>query len=245
MSTLHGLLRVVALVSCLLSPFAFADSEYEVGEVAKVKILDVRPTQFVVGAKEIEFRMIRIADKDADGEIADYKKKNPGKAVIGPDGTLFLVDGHHLATALYNLGKESMRVEIVKDYSDLSWRAFWIKLRTKHLCYLRDARGRVQSPSKLPHSIPELKDDPYRSLAYLVSKSEGFEDHDSPFQEFYWAQFYRRRIKAWKDTPAGWERALNQAMRLSKSRAASRLPGWTGEEGDCSEILEMLQSEED
>ncbi len=237
------------LVALLLSltfwaPLLHADDDFEVGDLVKVKILDVRPTQFSVGAKEIQFRSVKIEGKDEDGTLADYKKENAGKVVIGPDGSFFLVDGHHFARALFEMGKESMRVEILKDYSDLSWNAFWAKLRQKHLCYLRDSRGRLRSPSELPKTIAGLKDDPYRSLSWLVRRAEGYEDLDAPFQEFFWAQYFRRRIKKWEDTSGAWEKALMLGMRLAKARKASHLAGWTGEQGDCAEVLEMLHSED-
>ncbi len=116
---------------------------YEVGGFYKVDILDVRPTQFAAGLKEVGFRMAKIEEKEEDGELVAYKEKNDGKAVIGPDGELYLVDGHHFARALHELGKKSMHVTVIKDYSDLSVSEFWTKMKKKHYVYLRDQNGKA------------------------------------------------------------------------------------------------------
>jgi hypothetical protein len=249
---MHGF-RVRFWALLVLSLFALApslradwsDENYEVGEVVKVKILDVRPTQFSVGAKEIEFRMVKIQGKEEAGPLGEYKKKSAGKAVIGPNGDLYLVDGHHFARALYDLGKESMWVEVIRDYSDLTPREFWAKLRQKNYCYLRDHNGRLRPVRELPRTIAGLDDDPYRSLAWMVRHAGSYDDMDTPFQEFFWAQYLRRRMGRWPDTYDGWKNALKQAMRLARKSEADHLPGWNGEKGDCAEILKMLDGVEE
>ena len=212
------------------------------GEDYKVDIDDVRPTQFAVGVKEVEYQAEKIAKKDSDGELADYKKKKIGTVVIGPNGVLYLVDGHHFARSLLKYGSTTMWIEIEKDYSDLDGSDFWAKMKEKNFMYLKDETGTTRKPSELPKKFSALKNDPYRSLAWMVRKSDGFSnDDDTPFLEFLWADFFRSRIELSANaSPAGWKKALKEAMKLAESNKTSHLPGWSGDEGDCSEILDWL-----
>ena len=55
----------------------------------------------------------------------------------------------------------------------------------------------------------------------------GFAKDTTPFSEFLWADFLRRRIKH-KLVEADFEDALTIAMKCAKSMDASYLPGWCG-----------------
>ena len=41
----------------------------------------------------------------------------------------------------------------------------------------------------------QLKDDPFRSLAGELRRAGGFAKETTPFSEFLWADFFRRKIK--------------------------------------------------
>ena len=91
-----------------------------------------------------------------------------------------------------------------------------------------DNKGKRQTPADLPKTLGGLADDPYRSLAGEVRHSGGFPKDQTPFAEFLWADFFRRRLKAvllQRDPDA----ALQAALRLCHSPDASHLPGWSGE----------------
>jgi hypothetical protein len=79
----------------------------------------------------------------------------------------------------------------------------------------------------LPKSVDKLIDDPYRSLAGELRRAGGFAKDTTPFSEFIWADFLRRRIKR-KIAETDFERALEKALQLSKSVDANYLPGWCG-----------------
>jgi len=74
-----------------------------------------------VGKREAEIRAkkIRILMED-DDEFVDYLEKKTGKVVLGPEGTLWLIDGHHLATALRWRKSRKCSVEVKADWSNLS-----------------------------------------------------------------------------------------------------------------------------
>jgi hypothetical protein len=55
----------------------------------------------------------------------------------------------------------------------------------------------------------------------------GFAKDTTPFSEFLWADFLRRRIKQ-KIVQQDFEHAMELAMKLAKSMDADFLPGWCG-----------------
>jgi hypothetical protein len=54
-----------------------------------------------------------------------------------------------------------------------------------------------------------------------------FAKDTTPFSEFLWANFLRRRIKR-KVAEADFDHALEGALQLAKSMDANYLPGWCG-----------------
>ena len=79
----------------------------------------------------------------------------------------------------------------------------------------------------IPSSISDLADDPYRSLAGELRRAGGFAKEITPFEEFTWADFLRRRIKP-KLLTGDMAAALAAAEKLAHDAAASHLPGWCG-----------------
>ncbi|MEI9890254.1 MAG: ParB-like protein [Caulobacteraceae bacterium] len=83
----------------------------------------------------------------------------------------------------------------------------------------------------IPKTIESLKDDPYRSLAGELRRAGGFAKETTPFSEFLWADFLRRRIKP-AEVRQDFAAALSKALRLAKSPKAQYLPGWCGPSAD-------------
>ena len=54
-----------------------------------------------------------------------------------------------------------------------------------------------------------------------------FAKDTTPFSEFLWADFLRRRMKR-KTVERDFERAVEKAIKLAKSEDAAYLPGWCG-----------------
>ena len=83
---------------------------------------------------------------------------------------------------------------------------------------------------KIPRSVAELKDDPYRSLAGELRRIGGFAKDTTPFSEFLWADFLREPIgKA--SVKNQYKSAIKKAYKLAKSSKANYLPGWCGPVG--------------
>ena len=90
-----------------------------------------------------------------------------------------------------------------------------------------DDKGRRRGYKDIPKSVTELVDDPFRSLAGELRRAGGFAKDTTPFSEFIWADFLRRRMKR-KLVEKDFERAVEQALELAKSVDADYLPGWCG-----------------
>ena len=90
--------------------------------------------------------------------------------------------------------------------------------------------------ANLPKALGELADDPYRSLAGEVRHAGGFPKDATPFAEFLWADFFRRRIKL-AQLQRDPDVALQTALTLCHSPLAAHLPGWSGEESSVSSVL--------
>jgi hypothetical protein len=75
--------------------------------------------------------------------------------------------------------------------------------------------------------VSGLVDDPFRSLAGELRRAGGYAKDTTPFSEFLWADFLRRRMKR-KLVERDFERALEKALQLAEGKDASYLPGWCG-----------------
>jgi hypothetical protein len=147
--------------------------------------------------------------------------------VLGPKAQHYIIDHHHLALALHKEGLEHVLVSVVANLSALAIDAFWIVLDHHAWAHPYDANGRRCAFEDIPKSITGLADDPFRSLAGELRRAGGFAKDVTPFSEFLWADFLRRRIKGAqieKDCTA----ALDGALIPAKSQEARYLPGWCG-----------------
>jgi len=191
-----------------------------------VAIEDLRPTQITVGMREVNEKRARWRAQPADKK-ADFLGSHFIPVVLGPGKAPHLIDHHHLARALHEEGVKDVGVTVVADLSALTPAAFWFYLDNRAWTFLYDAEGERQSHKKLPKHVEDLVDDPYRSLAGELRRAGGFAKEVTPFSEFLWADFLRRRIKR-KQADTRPEAALAAALHLAKSADAAYLPGWCG-----------------
>jgi len=138
-----------------------------------------------------------------------------------------VTDHHHLARALLDEGVEAVATTVVLDLSGLDPDAFWFVLDNRALMHPFDDKGRRQGYEKIPKKIADLVDDPYRSLAGALRRAGGFAKDTTPFSEFLWADFLRRRVPRGQVVD-NLDKALVAALDLAKSREAGYLPGWCG-----------------
>ncbi len=208
----------------------------ESGETYRVSLDDLHPTQFAVGKAEIRQRFAEISEMDKQ-DLREYLKKKIGTVIIGPDDTFYLVDGHHLASALLMDGDLEMLVKVTNDWSRLSLKDFHERMIRLKKLWPYDEQGRGPlNPNDLPASIRNLRDDPYRSFAYRVRKAGGFRDLTVPFQEFMWANFFREHfsLEDLRQRPAG---TLKAALELAHTADAAALPGYRKAPQNCEKLL--------
>jgi len=191
-----------------------------------VAVAALRPTQITVGMREVEEKRRRWRAQKASDRAA-FLGRHLLPVVLGPERHFYLIDHHHLARALHDEGVKEVAVTVVSDLSTLTRGAFWVYLDNRAWMHAYDAEGKRRSHKQLPKSVADLADDPYRSLAGGLRRAGGFAKDTTPFSEFLWADFLRRRIKH-KEVDAHPQGALEEALRLAKSEAAAYLPGWCG-----------------
>ena len=198
-------------------------------KVHPIPILDLRPTQMTVGMREVKEKRKRFREKGK--KQSDMIGSHMIPVVRGPDKHYYVVDHHHLARALHDEGVKNILVTVIGDLTMVGRDAFWGVMDNKRWVYPYDAKGERRRFKELPKSIEDLKDDPYRSLAGELRRAGGFAKDTTPFSEFLWADFLRRRI-ARKVVEDHFSKAIEKALELAKSHDAIYLPGWCGPASD-------------
>jgi hypothetical protein len=189
-------------------------------------IAELRPTQITVGMREVRAKQKRWQQQD-EKKKAEFLGRHMIPVIRGPKGRFFVVDHHHLSLALHLEGVESVLVTVMADLRTLADDEFWVFLDNRNWVHPYDAAGRRCNFEKIPRRIAGLRDDPFRSLAGELRRIGGFGKDTTPFSEFLWADFLRRRIDR-AMAKNQFAKALKQAMKLAKSQEAHYLPGWCG-----------------
>ena len=199
--------------------------------VKPIPIMSLRPTQMTVGMREVKEKRKRWREHKSDKKRAEALGKHMIPVVLGPDQRYYVVDHHHLARALHDEGVEDILVTVIGDLSMVDHDAFWGVMDNKRWVYPYDAKGERRPFRDLPKSVVDLKDDPFRSLAGELRRMGGFAKDTTPFSEFLWADFLRRKLSR-KAVDANFDKALEKALAAAKSRDAIYLPGWCGPASD-------------
>lgn len=194
-----------------------------------VAITALRPTQITVGLREVQQKCERLRERPPK-KIGKFLGDHMIPVVKGPKGRFYVIDHHHLALALHREGIDKILVTVVSDLSALDPDAFWTYLDHHAWVHPYDTEGRRRGYADIPRSVTELKDDPYRSLAGELRRLGGFAKDTTPFSEFLWADFFRRRIKR-RRVEKSFNATVERAMELAKSEDARYLPGWCGPVG--------------
>ena len=191
-----------------------------------VLIAELRPTQITVGMREVRAKQKSWQQQDKKKK-AEFLGRHMVPVIRGPKDRLYVIDHHHLSLALHNEGVKNVLVTAVADLRKLTDDEFWVYIDNRSWVHPYDAAGRRRPFDELPRKISGLKDDPFRSVAGELRRLGGFAKDTTPFSEFLWADFMRRRISR-SLTKEDFPKALKQAMKLAKSEEAGYLPGWCG-----------------
>ena len=198
--------------------------------IQPIPILSLRPTQMTVGMREVKEKRKRFREQKKKKQVQTLGK-HMIPVVKGPDKRYYVVDHHHLARALHEEGITDILVTVIGDLSMVEKDAFWGVMDNKRWVYPYDAKGERRHFKDLPKSITELKDDPFRSLAGELRRAGGFAKDTTPFSEFLWADFLRRRMSS-KSVDQNFAKAMEKSLALAKSKDAVYLPGWCGPASD-------------
>jgi len=150
--------------------------------------------------------------------------------ILGPKSVPYVIDHHHLVRALHDEGIRHVLVSVIADLHYLRKTVFWTFMDNRNWLHPFDAAGVRHSHAKLPRRIAAMQDDPWRSLAGELRRAGGYAKDPTPYSEFLWADFLRRRIDA-KLIEDHFEKAVAKAQEAAAQQDASYLPGWCGREG--------------
>jgi hypothetical protein len=224
----YALIALLGLcVPAMASEVAGFDPSLPAGTLCRVPIEKVHPTQFAVGYWEVNQRAATIARQSRE-KLETYLKEHLALLVVGPGGTPYLVDGHHLCLAMLKAKRgPTVEARVVANWRDLPVAEFWSKMRENNYVYPYDHQGRGPlDVERLPQKVTGLADDPYRSLAWAVRERGGFQKTTVSFSEFQWANFFRKRVVI-GPKPRDFRRAVKAALQISHTAEAKTLPGYT------------------
>lgn len=191
-----------------------------------VAIADLRPTQITVGFREVEEKR-RAWRERSERDGPDFLGRHMIPVILGPKNRPYVLDHHHLVRALQAEGVANIAVNVLADLSRLAKDEFWVFCDNRGWCHPYDVDGERRPYGDIPRGIDALADDPFRSLAGELRRAGGFSKQTTPFEEFMWADFLRRRIKR-KLVEEDFGTALTRAITLAHDAGADHLPGWCG-----------------
>lgn len=191
-----------------------------------VKLDELRPTQLTVGFREVNAKREHWTSLDKKGRAAAIDS-HWFPAVLGPKGRYYVVDHHHLGLAWLHEGVPSVKVTVLKDLSWLDTTIFWRMMEHNQWVHPFDASGDRCDYTNLPKQLLGLADDPYRSLAGELRVAGGYAKDTTPFSEFLWADYLRRKVSAAR-VRKDFDEALSEALAHAHDPDARYLPGWSG-----------------
>jgi hypothetical protein len=191
-----------------------------------VPLAELRPTQITVGMREVREKRKRWQEINPDKD-ADFLGKHMIPVILGPKDRHYVIDHHHLGLALLEEGVKDILVSVVENLAKLDKDAFWIFLDNRGWTHPYDDSGQRRTYADVPKALADLVDDPFRSLAGELRRAGGYAKDTTPFAEFLWADFLRRRIKR-QNVEKNFDQTLEKALQLAKSQDADFLPGWCG-----------------
>jgi hypothetical protein len=194
--------------------------------LTSVAISDLRPTQITVGMREVAAKRQRWREIAAK-KGAQFLGNHMIPVVLGPKSRHYVVDHHHLARALQEEGVKDVAVTLIANLGKLDHDDFWTVMDNRSWMHPFDAEGERRHYRDIPKRVSDLVDDPFRSLAGELRRAGGFAKDTTPFSEFLWADFLRRRMKR-RRVEQDFEGAIEKAVKLAKSEDAAYLPGWCG-----------------
>ena len=175
-----------------------------------VAVNQILPTQMNEGFAEVDAK-ISGCNLVSPSNLQSTLLTDIEPVVIGPDGKLYLLNGHHTFTSLlesnYGASNPTVYVNVVANYSNLTESQFWTQMQAGNLVLpLNDGVPQtlnVNTGSPIPTSLTGLTNDPYRGLERNILKNKssvlfsggattpGLDKMNGFYSDFIWAQAYR------------------------------------------------------
>jgi len=193
--------------------------------LAKLKAL--HPTQMTVGMREVSAKRQVLRGQGAPSLSDGDPSETFIPVVRGPSESLWIIDRHHLARALYEEDEEMAPVRVVADLGHLSKKRFMTAMDCRNWLHPYDANGKRCPLDAMPRHIGKLVDDPYRALASQVRREGGYAKTTVPYAEFMWADYFRHHIRR-HHVEAKFDKVKARAIALAQDDEAAYLPGWIG-----------------
>lgn len=189
-------------------------------------LASLKPGQPAVGMLEVEHKCEKLRAVAKDHlQLQEFLVKRPINVALGPQGSIYIIDRHHLALALIKEGYKDVAIKVDYDFSGCTQKQFWQKMQENKLLNLYDENGQKKDISVLPGDLWGLRNDPYRSLAWFVREAGGYDKLGIPFMEFAWANYFREHIDL-DMINNNFDKALKQGLKWAKNPAADGLPGY-------------------
>lgn len=186
-----------------------------------VSVHDVRPTQMEVGKAHVEYSRVKIYKNP---NLIESMASRALPAWIGPDKKIYITDGHHWASGSQLVYDENpklanelkLRVQIEADFSQKTWEEFYIALfnsgkgyftpEVRHRYLSQDSSGKLfgtpenivaMYQNHLPKSLPELQNNPWRSVFGMALEEIGFDPNFDfiDYIEFYIAEEFTEHMR--------------------------------------------------
>lgn len=200
------------------------------GARIEVKIEDLVPGQSTFGRAEAIMRANALQDMKPQ-KRREYLEKHRLQVVKGPSGAFHLVDGHHLSWALLELKRRRVTnaiapAEQLADLSKLSQEDFEKEIIARKWVWLFDEKDEPITISALAREISQLRDDPYRTVIWLLEQEGCFEEMDIPFADFVWAKWLRKQISVAGNHTDQLRDAVLKAKEIAHGETSRGLPGY-------------------
>lgn len=194
-------------------------------KLQKATLRSLHPTQLTVGMIVVQDKKKHLGQMTA-AQQQEFLQAHPMPAVVGPKGTLYITDHHHLGRAAIESGIDSAFVCVEEDLSSHGdTDHFWKEMNKSLWVHPLDANGVRHYYATIPEHLDKLVDDPYRSLAGYVRDAGGYDKTPTAFAEFIWADFFRRNVPV-EDLQSDFKAAVQAAIPLAQSRIAKGIPGF-------------------